>query len=237
MARIWITRAEPGASQTAARLSAMGHEPIIRPVLAVQALAGIAPPPADAAALSFSSLNGVAVFSVLLRDHPQIAAALKTRPVFAVGDATARAARDLGFARVASAGGDLKSLAALIAASWTLSGGPVLAVGAREPAGDLPALLQGHAEVRTFPVYEARPTGVAAPDGFEVVLVHSARAAAAVALGAGLTETRCRDRVAVAISEAAARPLAVLGFGRLRVAETPTEKALLLALGKGSPAV
>lgn len=237
MARIWITRAEPGASQTAARLAAMGHEPIVHPVLAIRALPDVAAPPADAAALAFTSLNGVAAFALLLRDHPEADAALKTRPVFAVGDATAQAARDVGFASVESARGDLESLAALIATRWSTAQGPILAVGAREPAGDLPDLLKGKAEVRPFPVYEARPTGAVAPVAFDVVLIHSPRAAAAVAIGAGLGPDACRDRVAVVISQAAARPLAPLGFAAIRVAEAPTEKAVLLALGKAPLAV
>ena len=37
-ARVWITRAEPGASRTAARLEAMGLTPIVRPLLAIQPL-------------------------------------------------------------------------------------------------------------------------------------------------------------------------------------------------------
>jgi len=237
MARVWITRAEPGASQTAARLEALGHTPIVEPVLAVRALADVVALPVDAAALAFTSLNGVAVFSVLLRDHPDVAEAFKTLPVFVVGDATARAARDVGFARVESAGGDLNSLADLIAARWSPTQGTVLAVGAREPAGDLPDMLKGRAEVRPFPVYEAHATGAAAPDAFDVVLIHSPRAAAAVAIGSGLTAAACRNRVAVVISQAAARPLASLAFGSVRVADAPTEKGVLLALGKAPLAV
>lgn len=237
MARVWITRAEPGASQTAARIKALGHTPIVQPTLAIRALADVAAPRADAAALAFTSLNGVAVFSVLLRDHPDVAGVVRALPVFAVGDATAQAARDVGFTNVESAGGDLNSLAKLIAVRWSPDRGVILGVGAREPAGDLPDLLKARADVRPFPVYEAHATGVAAPDEFDVVLIHSPRAAAAVAIGSGLMAEACRGRVAVVISEATALPLAPLGFSGVLVAEAPTERGLLLALGKATPAV
>ena len=55
------------------------------------------------AALAFTSVNGVAAFAALT---PR-----RDRPVFAVGDATAQAAHDAGFADVLSASGDLRDLA------------------------------------------------------------------------------------------------------------------------------
>ncbi|WP_288759400.1 uroporphyrinogen-III synthase, partial [uncultured Brevundimonas sp.] len=129
--RVWITRAEPGAARTAARLLALGMEPVVRPLLAIQTLSPELPDLDAFAALAFTSVNGVAAFAGL--------SARRDRPVFAVGDATAQAARDAGFARVDSADGDLAALARRIAAG---AAGPVLAAVAETPAGDLAAAVR-----------------------------------------------------------------------------------------------
>jgi uroporphyrinogen-III synthase len=162
-------------------------------------------------------VNGVIAFAALTPD--------RTRPVFTVGDATARAAQAAGFERVESADGDLEQLAALLISRGD-GVGPLLAPGAREPAGDLPALLRGRIEARALAVYEAVETGAAAPGGFDAVLVHSARAGRALAgLGPFAGQT------VVAISAAAATALGDRPDLKIRVAETPDESALLAALG------
>ena len=129
--RVWITRAEPGASRTAARLRDMGLEPIIASLLAVEPLTPVLPDLATFNALAFTSPNGVAAFAALTprRDHP----------VFAVGDATAQAASAVGFPDVRSAQGDLAALARLIAES--LSEAAILIPQAETPAGDMTAAL------------------------------------------------------------------------------------------------
>src|SRR5690606_3696589 len=101
--RVWVTRAEPGAARTADRLTALGFEPVVVPLLTLAPLPGAlnaAPPPDAVAVLALTSPNGVEAFAPLIprfRDHP----------VFAVGDATAKAARAAGFADVRSASGDI----------------------------------------------------------------------------------------------------------------------------------
>ena len=37
--RVWITRAQPGAARTAARLTALGFEPVVAPLLAIRRVA------------------------------------------------------------------------------------------------------------------------------------------------------------------------------------------------------
>lgn len=116
-------------------------------------------------------------------------------------------------------------LAALITAQGT-GVGPLLVPGAREPAGDLPALLCDRVEARALPVYEAVETGAPAPAIFEAVLVHSARAGRALAaLGPFAGQT------AVALSAAAAAPLTDRSGLEIRLARMPDETALLAALG------
>lgn len=185
--------------------------------MAIRPIPQAAPDLTGVAALVFTSANGVAAFAALTPD--------RSRPVFTVGDATAQAARAAGFARVRSASGDLDRLAALLIAQGPAVG-PLLVPGAREPAGDLPALLRGRVEARALPVYEAVGTGAATPDAFDAVLVHSARAGRALsALGP------FAGQAALALSAAAAEPLGDRSGLVIRIAPTPDETALLAALG------
>lgn len=221
--RVWVTRAEPGAARTAERLTALGFTPIVAPLLTLAPLPGaldLVPAPEAVAVLALTSPNGVEAFAPMaprFRDHP----------VFAVGDATAEAARAAGFADVRSAAGDIHALARLIAAE--APPGPLLAPGAREPAGDLPALLPDR-PVQRLPVYAAFETRALASDAFDAVMLHSPRAARALA--ADLPRAASRSRTAVCISDAAAAPLHPFDFAEIRIAAAPDEAAMLSALGK-----
>lgn len=149
--------------------------------------------------------------------------------MFTVGDATAEATRAAGFAAVRSAAGALPDLARLLKQA---SPGPVLAPGALEPSGDLPALLAGRIEVRLLPVYRAVEIEAPPPGAFDAVLIHSPRGGRALAALAPFA-----GQVAVAISAAAAAPLGGVAGLEVRVAARPDEAALLEALGKPAPRV
>lgn len=221
-----MTRAEPGGSRTAARLTALGFEPVARPLLRIEPLTPALPvEPHDA--LIFTSPNGVAAWAAL---SPQRAA-----PVLTVGAATAEAARAAGFAFVRSADGDIEALAALIRADPALKATRLLHPAAETLAGDLSALIDGHARVETLPVYRAVETGAAAPQTFDAVLIHSPRAARVLAVV--LSPDGARRRIACAISAKAAVPLAALPFAEVRVAAHPDESSLLVCLGKPPAAV
>jgi uroporphyrinogen-III synthase len=222
--KVWVTRTEPGASETAARLRALGHDSLVAPLLAVRALPFSAPE--RVGAIAFTSRNGVAAVT----DWPE-AAAWRDLPVFAVGDATAQAARAAGFRRVESARGDVEALRHLLTARRADWSGPVLHPGARQPTGEL--TIDG-VEVLPVTAYEAveqpLPIKVRATwPGLDAVLIHSPRAARVlVRVTVGLPLNRLS---AACISKAAAQPL--LGvLARIIVADQPTETAVLHALGK-----
>jgi uroporphyrinogen-III synthase len=196
---------------------------VTAPLLAIRPLAQPAPDLAGVSALAFTSRNGVDAFTALSDD--------RSRPVFTVGDATAEAARAAGFAVVRSAGGAIGDLVRLLAAAAP-AGGVVLAPGALEPAGDLPALLSFRVGVRALPVYEAVETGAAAPAAFDAVLVHSPRGGRALAALGPFA-----GQAAAVISEAAAAPLREGAGLDIRVAAHPDEAALFEALGKPAPRV
>ena len=224
--RVWITRAQPGASRTAARLRGMGFTPLIQPLLAVETLSPPVPDLDRFAALAFTSRNGVAAFAALT--------SRRDRPVFAVGDATAQAAREAGFVAVCSASGDLTALARRIAAE--LSDAALLAPQAETPAGDLAAALAA-ADARAVSlhplnVYRTAPTAAAAPpEAFDAVLIHSPRAAQALAalVPAPLSAARLAGVVIACISPAAAAPLSAVG-PMPAVAGAPDEVTLLATL-------
>ena len=216
--RIWITRTLPQAEATARRLVARGHAPIVAPVLEALPIPGVRLDLAGIDAIAFTSGHAIAAFAAL---DPA-----RDLPVFTVGDATADLARAAGFADVHSADGNAETLAELIAREQR-AGRLVLHPTAREPAADLSGLLAARG-VQAMPltVYETVATALAAPPAdAEVVLIHSARAAARAAV---LIEDANRlDLEAYAISPAAARPLAGLGLARLDAAPFPNESALL----------
>lgn len=210
--RLWITRTEPGAHDTAARLAARGHDPVIAPLLAVRVLAGEGPVPAHAA-LAFTSRNAVAAWAGLSPD--------RALPVFCVGDATAEAARTVGFTDAHSASGDARALAALIRDA---APGPVLVPGPARPAADLAALVGHGVRIMPLAVYETVEADIAAPAPIDGILFHSARAANAFASRHAASAS---GRRAFALSEAVAEPLRALGFVEVRIAVRPDEDALL----------
>lgn len=226
--RVWVTRARPGAERTAEGLRALGMEPVVQPLLTVQPLSPALPDLSRFAALVFTSLNGVAAYAALSprRDHP----------VFAVGDATAQAARDAGFPEVRSAAGDLEDLTRLLAEA---APSPLLAVAAETPAGDLTQSLRragGRQSVEILTAYRTVPTGAVAPAAIDAVLIHSPRAALELTTRAELSV----HTMIACISPAAAAPFQALGRACV-VSPRPNETALLAtlqaALGKRDPRV
>src|SRR5512144_512577 len=148
--RIWITRAQPGADATAERVRALGHEAVVAPLLAVRVLPDVDVDLTGVAALAFTSANGVRAFADVSGER-----GLK---VFAVGAATAQAARAAGFKLVLSADGDVEALAEGIAQRRGELRGAVLHPGAAELAGDLVGALETHGlQARSLVLYETFP--------------------------------------------------------------------------------
>ena len=228
--RVWITRASPGAEVTASRLTALGHAPLVAPLLSVRPIAGAKLDFNHVGLIAFTSANAVKAFAA---KYPQGGRSL---PVFAVGEATAEAARAAGFAETTSADGDVAALAALIIQRKAGIAGAVLHPSALKPAGDLAgALSAAGVEVRSTPIYDTvepsalpqRAVEALAADAVDAVLLHSPRAAAVLAR---LLPGSAQDMVACALSEACAAPIREIDFARVLVAPEPTETALLALL-------
>ena len=221
--RIWITRAQPGADVTAERVRALGHDAIVAPLLQVSVLPDVSVDLQGVAALAFTSANGVRAFAD--------ASGERSLKVFAVGAATAQAARQAGFKSVLSADGDVEALAEGIAARRGELRGAVLHPGAAEPAGDLAGSLEKHGvEARRLILYETTPVELGAAQAetlarSDAVLLHSPRAAQVLAQ---LLKTHpAPDLRALGLSKAVVKPLARTKLAARAFPPFPLEAALL----------
>lgn len=234
--RVLVTRPEPEASATADRLRAMGHDPIVDPLLVPRPLDAALPDPAGIQAVALTSRAAAR----LLGQHPEIGA-YRDKPVFTVGDATAAAAREAGFADVRSAGGTWEDLARRLLAACDPAGGAVLYAAGVDRSGDLAGRLAPDGlTVVTSEIYRMDPsdhldpaTVTALADGsIRAVLLYSKRTADLFV--SRLTEAfEGRNWPAPtvhAISAPVAARVAEAGFQRVVVADEPTAESLLATL-------
>ena len=221
--KIWITRAEPGASATAKRVVALGHAPFVAPLRQVQVLEDVSIDLHGVAALAFTSANGVRAFAASTAD--------RGLRVFAVGPATARAARAAGFRHVLSSDDDVAALADGIAARRRDLNGLVLHAGAAEPAGDLMGALAAHGiAARGLSLYDTLPAALSSTETAELasihlVLLHSPKAARA--LGGLLRKTPLPNLRALGLSKSVMRPLSRAKLAGKAFAPFPLEAAML----------
>jgi len=222
--RVWVTRAQPQAAATAERLVQMGHEPVVQPLIETRIVPVASDTLAGAGALAFTSQT--AIDAALSQG---LVLALADLPAFAVGDATADAARRAGFKQVQSAGGTVTDLAALILASLRPWGGDLVHLSARQPAGDLAGLLErGGRPARRVTLYETIGTSrTDIPEAVEAILIHSAMAARRAA--AVISPHEAQNMCLFGLSEAALMPLNAIKF-RLRAIAPIANEASILSL-------
>ena len=221
MTRVAITRAEPEASRTAARVEARGAEAIIAPLLTIVAC-GYDTSTQDAQAIIFTSINGVHAF-------PDTIGA-RDRTILTVGDATAEAAREAGFTDVRSAYGDVVALAALVKRELDPAKGKLIHIAGDHVAGDLGGDLRAagfSVERRLAYASVARQTlPEALREPLDIVLFHSARAAETfITLGA----PNAAQLTAACLSAAVAAAVEKTSWKRIITAAHPREDDLLTA--------
>jgi uroporphyrinogen-III synthase len=230
--RVLVSRPQPGAARTAARLAQCGCEAVVAPVLSIAATGEPAPAgPFDA--LILTSARAVPT----LAPEP---ARWRAVPLFCVGERTAAAAAEAGFAHVHAGPGDARALAGVIARHVT-AGARLLHVAGRERKPEPAASLtqQGFA-VEVWTAYAALAAERLPDAAFEALVgaqldgaLHYSRRTAAV-----LVELvrRAGQMAALAalhhacLSADAARPLQAIGAERIAVAARPDEEALFAAL-------
>jgi uroporphyrinogen-III synthase len=227
---VLVTRPEPGASATAARLRALGFEPVLAPLLVVEQLAANLPAPDTVRAVLATSGNAVAA----------LPPAWHALPLLAVGDATAARARDAGFAAVTSAAGDAAALLALVVRLLPPGGAPLLLAAGEGQGEALAAALAaaGYAAIRRE-VYAARPAQ-SLPDTVQALLaaervraawVFSAATARTFVRVIGESSAAALGRAdALAIGPAAAVALQALPWRSIRIAARPNQDEMLALL-------
>lgn len=227
-AGVLITRPEPGAEDTAARIAALGLHPVLAPALVLAARD--APLPAAQAIVITSPAAP--------RGLP---AALHGLPLFATGPASADAARRAGFARVEGADGDAQSLAALVGRRLDPASGPILLAIGEGYGKDLAAALRARGfAVHRRVVYAAREAAGLPPDAIAALRSgrvgwalffspRSARAAMRLIEQAGLRGA-AGAIVALALSPRIASILSAWRWASILAADAPHQDRLLALL-------
>jgi len=226
--KIWITRAQPSADVTAERVRALGHEAMVEPLLAVRHLPDVQIDLEGVAALAFTSANGVRAFAEVSGD--------RRLRVYAVGVATAQAARQAGFSSVLSTDGGVEALAMGVASRKAELMGVVLHAGATELAGDLVTELEKRGvAARGVALYE---TSAARPDEVRIrallradaVLLHSPKAARVLAQI--LRAQPAPHLRALGLSPEVLKPLARVKLAARSAPPYPLEAALLQLINR-----
>jgi uroporphyrinogen-III synthase len=230
---VLVTRPRAQAEVTAAALRALGHEPLLDAMLEIEPLhlpdlAGRE----DVAAVVLTSANAVTA----------LPASLAGLPVFAVGAATAAAARAAGCRDVRAGSDDGRALAGIVASALPPGAGAVLHLAAEEVREGLEAGLRAAGlAYRRAVAYRALPSAGLAPatgralaaGRLDAALFFSPRTAAVFAahvrtagIGEGLRAT-----FAACLSPAVADEVRGLPWREVRVAAAPGQAALLALLG------
>lgn len=135
--RILVTRPRQDAQPLAAELRERGHDVLVAPMLTIEAQAApadIETTLAQAQAILVTSLNGMRRLSEITTR--------RDLTIAAVGESTARLARESGFCNIAAAGGTAEQLAALAGARFQPNGGPLVHVSGAVIAGDIGGTLE-----------------------------------------------------------------------------------------------
>lgn len=207
MRRLIVLRPQPGASATVEKARAMGLEAVAIPLFEVQPLAWDAPEAAGFDGLLLTSANP-------LRHGGEGLHKLRGLPAYAVGEATAEAARAAGFDVAATGDEGIERLLGSIEADLKLL--HLCGADRREPG----AVRQ---QVTAIPVYRAAAIDADVSDAAgAVALVHSPRAAHRFAKLA-----QEKVSIAVAAISAAAADAAGPGWEQVEVADRPSDEALL----------
>ncbi len=221
---ILITRPEPGASETAALVAALGWVPVLAPALVLEPVPPHALPAAQAVLLTSRAAA---------RALPGLA-----MPVFAVGDATAAESRAQGCTHVAVASGDADALAALVAAWLDPARGPLLLAVGESYGQDLAAMLRAAGfRVHRRVVYAAHPAPSLPNDAMRALVQdriaaalffspRSATIACALIAEAGLANA-ARGITACTLSPRIAAALGALPWRAIRIAARPDPGLLL----------
>lgn len=223
MRALLVLRPAPGGAATARRAVAGGHDAVAAPLFTIAPCAWDAPAAARHDALMLTSANAV-------RQAGPALAGYHALPVYAVGAATAAAARAAGFADVRGGAADAAALAATMAGDGITR--PLHLAGRDHDARDHPGLtIVRRIVYRADPVDRLPAPAAAALGQGAVALLHSPRAAASFAR---LVDAAGLARAAIPIAAISRKAAAAAGPGwqAIAIAERPDDAALLAAAAR-----
>jgi uroporphyrinogen-III synthase len=202
---------------TVQRAEAIGFDAIAAPLFTIVPLNWDAPDPADHDALMLTSANA-------LRHAGEALARYRALPVYAVGEATAAAARNAGLTDIRIGQGDAADLLAMMTAAGVKC--PLHLAGREHRDAGHPALTIARRLVYAADPVAALPLAArdALTDG-AVALLHSARAAA-------LFTTLVKDHAGIKIAATSPAVAAAAGSGwrAVAIAAAPNDTELLKAV-------
>jgi uroporphyrinogen-III synthase len=234
--RALVTRPQIDAAPLAQALEARGLEVIVEPLLDIVQRIDAVLQLDDVQGILATSANGVRALAVNTTR--------RDLTLWAVGDATASEAERSGFLNIETAGGDVAALSDLVVRKADPKRGALLHVAGSHVAGDLAARLgaQGFT-VRRRVLYEAQAADALSPelvtllteDQIDLALFFSPRTAASfvtLARAAGLDDFSVVHAYAlsVAVATALVPDTWPLAWRAVRIAEAPTQDALLAAI-------
>jgi uroporphyrinogen-III synthase len=231
--RLLVIRPQPHAARTALALRGRGHEPIVAPLIAIEALADADLGAGPWTALLLTSVN--ALSGLAGRTHGDD---VRSLPVFTVGERTAQEIREFGFTAVTSADGNVNDLVNLVAARLKPPA-RLLYLAGEDRSGDLAGDLRGKGfAVETIVVYRAVAVASLPREAAEAVtqnaggvgVLHFSRRSAEAYINAARNDGVLANALQPAhfcLSARVAEPLAHAGAAKIRVASKPTEAALL----------
>jgi len=208
MRRLLVLRPEPGASATVAKAREQGLDAVAVPLFEIEAIEWEAPEAGSFDGLLLTSANAVRHAGERLKDYRGLEA-------YAVGEATADAAREAGFGIASTGDSGVDRLLGSIDSELKLL--HLCGEDRRQPEG-------ARQQITAVPVYRSKV--VASPDlgatQGAVALIHSPRAARRFA---ELVENR--GSIAIAAISDAAGQAAGEGWEKVETASDPTDAALL----------
>lgn len=232
--RYLITRPEADAEPLASALHALGHDTVIDPMLSIVYLDDVILELDGVQAVLFTSANGARAYAHVTPD--------RRMPVYAVGEASAAVAREFGFRRVHTApaelGGGVAGLAKFVSDSLSPANGILMHVSGTVVAGDLKTALSQH-DFHVFRVrlYESKPAerfsdatlALMREGKLDGVMFYSPRTAQIfhdLVIENRLTQA-CRKIRALCLSEAVAEVAEKLPWRVIKVADEPSQSAML----------
>lgn len=231
--RLLVTRPEPDALKLRAALEERGYEATVEPLLRVSF--------DDADPVDLDGVQAIVATSRnalrALKSSPALAEA-RQLPLFAVGEATAREARTLGFSVVVAGAGSAPELVVQIVSALDPAAGLLVHLAGDVLAGDLRGGLEAHGfRVLQPVVYHMRAATSLSEDAVEqlamgeidgVILLspRTAQVYAALMRKQGLVSI-ARGLQHFCLSPAVARRLEPLGTVPTEVAETPRLEEVL----------